>query len=69
MTAPFNSDDRADDSWNQCIACHGVRISRFFCRTCLDAGVDEELSRDNPILRRRDTDAASTDHRSGRSSR
>jgi hypothetical protein len=69
MTAPFNPDDRADDSWNQCIACHGVRISRFFCRACLDAGVDEELSRDNPILRRRDADAASTDDRSGRSSR
>ena len=69
MTAPFKPDDRADDSWNQCIACHGVRISRFFCRACLDAGVDEELSRDNPILRRRHADAASTDHRSGRSFR
>ena len=69
MTAPFNPDDRADDSWNQCIACHGVRISRFFCRACLDAGVDEELSWDNPILRRRDTDGASTDASSRRSSR
>ena len=69
MTATIIPDDRADDSWNQCIACHGVRISRFFCRACLDAGVDEELSRDNPILRRRNTDAAGTDHRSGRSSR
>ena len=69
MTATFNSDDRADDSWNQCIACHGVRISRFFCRACLDAGADEELSRENPILHRRDADAASTDPRSRRSPR
>jgi len=69
MTAPFIPDDRADDSWNQCIACHGVRISRFFCRACLEAGVDEELSRENPILHRRDADAASTDARSRRSAR
>ena len=69
MTATLIPDARPDDSWNQCIACHGVRISRFFCRACIDAGVDEELSRDNPILRRRDTDAASTDRGSRRSSR
>jgi len=69
MTAPFIPDDRADDSWNQCIACHGVRSSRFFCRACIDAGVDEELSRENPILHRRDADAASTDARSRRSPR
>ena len=39
MTATIIPDHRTDQSWNQCIACHGVRISRFFCRACLDAGV------------------------------
>ncbi len=69
MTATIIPDDRSDQSWNQCIACHGVRSSRFFCRECLDAGLDEELNRDNPILHRHDVDAARTDRRSHRSSR
>jgi hypothetical protein len=41
MTATIIPDDRTDQSWNQCIACHGVRSSRFFCRECLDAGLEE----------------------------
>jgi hypothetical protein len=69
MTATIIPDHGTDQSWNQCIACHGVRSSRFFCRECLDAGLDEELNRDNPILHRHDFDAASTDPRSHRSSR
>ena len=60
MTATIIPDHRTDQSWNQCIACHGVRSSRFFCRECLDAGLDEELNRDNPILHRHDVDAART---------
>ena len=69
MTAPTIPDDRTDQLWNQCIGCPGVRSSRFFCRACLDAGVDEELNRDNPNLHRHDADAAGTDARSHRSSR
>ncbi len=69
MTATIIPDHRTDQSWNQCIACHGVRSSRFFCRECLDAGLDEELNRDNPILHRHDFYAASTDRRSHRPSR
>jgi hypothetical protein len=64
MTATITPDDRAAEWWNQCIACGGVRSSRFFCRACVDAGVDEELNRDNPILHRHDGDAASIDSRS-----
>jgi hypothetical protein len=69
MNATSTADDRMDDSWNQCIACHGVRTSRFFCRACLDAGVDEELSRDNPILQRHGAEGAGTCLRSSRSPR
>jgi hypothetical protein len=69
MTATIIPDDDAAEWWNQCIACGGARTSRFFCRACVDAGVDEELNQDNPILHRHDADAASTDTRSHRSSR
>ena len=69
MTATIIPDHRTDQSWNRCLACGGVRTSRFFCRACDDAGVDEELNRDNPILHRHDGDAASIDSRSHRPSR
>jgi hypothetical protein len=69
MTATIIPDDHAAEWWNQCIACGGARTNRFFCRACVDAGVDEELNRDNPILHRHDGDAASIDSRSHRSSR
>lgn len=69
MTATTIPDDRTDQSWNQCIACGGAPTSRFLCRACVDAGLDEELNRDNPILHRHDGDAGSTDRRSHRSSR
>ena len=69
MTATIIPGDRTDQSWNQCIACGGARTGRFFCRACVDAGVDEELNRDNPILHRHDADAASIASGSDRSSR
>ena len=50
-------DERADEGWDQCIACGAARTTRFFCQGCLDNKVDVELSNDNPILHRAERDA------------
>ena len=50
-------DERADEGWDQCIACGAARANRFFCQYCLDNEADAELAKDNPILHRAEWDA------------